>query len=120
MHRKTVLENGVRILSEKLDHFRSVSLGIWVNVGSREEVKKENGISHFIEHMVFEGTKKRTSEEIANSIESLGGELSAYTSNELTSFYVKISKKHFDKALEILSDIIINPTFDKKLIENQK
>ena len=71
-HRKTVLKNGIRIISERLDHFRSVSLGIWVNVGSRDEVEEENGISHFIEHMIFKGTRNRNSLQIAKELDAIG------------------------------------------------
>ena len=112
------LKNGLKIieLKRKSD---IVTIQLTVNVGSNNETKNINGISHFVEHMVFEGTKKRTSEEIANSIESLGGEISAYTTNETTCFFVKIIKKHFEKALEILSDILINPTFDQKLMKKE-
>jgi len=119
MVNRFALNNGLKIieLKRKSD---IVTIQITVNVGSNNETKKIGGISHFIEHMVFEGTKKRTSAEIANSIESLGGELSAYTSNEITCFYVKIIKKHFDKALDVLSDILINPLFDLKLIEKER
>jgi predicted Zn-dependent peptidase len=113
------LKNGLKIieLKRKSD---IVTIQITINVGSNNETPNIAGISHFIEHMVFEGTKHKSPEKVANSIESLGGELSAYTSNEITCFYIKIIKKHFDKALEILSEIIINPLFDKKLIEKER
>lgn len=116
---KFKLKNGLRILELKRKS-DIVTIHIAVNVGSINETANIGGISHFIEHMVFEGTKYRTSKEIANSIESLGGELSAYTSNENTCYYVKITKKNFDIALEILSDILINPIFDKKLIDKER
>ena len=90
MYRKTVLKNGVRILSEKLEHFRSVSLGIWVNVGSREETVHENGISHFIEHMIFKGTRSRNSLEIAKQLDAIGGLSNAFTSKETTCFDSKV------------------------------
>ncbi len=112
------LKSGLKIieLKRKSD---IATIQVTVNVGSNNETDKIRGISHFIEHVVFEGTKKRTSQEIANSIESLGGEISAYTTNETTCFFVKIIKKHFEKALEILSDILINPTFDQKLMKKE-
>lgn len=112
------LKNGLKIieLKRKSD---IATIQVTVNVGSNNETDKIRGISHFIEHMVFEGTKKRTSDEIANTIESLGGEISAYTTNETTCFFVKITKKHFDKALEILSDILISPIFDPKLMKKE-
>jgi predicted Zn-dependent peptidase len=119
MMKKHELSNGLKIieLNRKSD---IVTVQVTVNVGSNNESEKINGISHFIEHMVFEGTKNRSSEQIANEIESLGGEISAYTSHENTCFFVKITKQHVDKALEILSDIIINPKFDSKLIEKER
>ena len=113
------LKNNLKIieLKRKSD---IATIQITVNVGSNNEPTKIGGISHFIEHMVFEGTKKRTSEQIANSIESLGGTISAYTSNETTCFFVKIAKTHFDLALDVLSDILINPLFELKLIEKER
>ncbi len=119
MLKKYKLKNGMRIieLKRKSD---IVTVQINVNVGSINETKKIRGISHFIEHILFEGTKKRSSEEIANSIESLGGQLLAYTSDENTCFFVKIKKEYFEKALDILSDILINPCFEKKLIEKER
>ena len=119
MIRKFRLKNGLRIveLKRKSD---IVTVQINVDVGSINETKKIRGISHFIEHMLFEGTKKRNSEQIANSIESLGGQLLAYTSEENTCFFVKIKNNYFEKALEILSDILINPSFDENLIEKER
>ncbi|TKJ17419.1 hypothetical protein CEE44_02690 [Candidatus Woesearchaeota archaeon B3_Woes] len=116
---KFKLKNKLKIieLKRKSD---IVTIQITICVGSNNETRKIEGISHFVEHMVFEGTKKRTSEEIANSIESLGGEISAYTSNETTCFFIKIIKKHFEKALDTLSDIIINPTFDSNLMKKER
>src|SRR4030042_6759021 len=92
MYRKTVLENGVRILSERMDHFQSVSLGIWVSVGSRDEAKKENGISHFIEHMIFKGTGNRSGFQIAKELDAIGGFSNAFTGKEHTCFYAKALK----------------------------
>jgi predicted Zn-dependent peptidase len=119
MLKKYKLENGLRIieLKRKSD---IVTVQINVNVGSINETKKVRGISHFMEHMVFEGTNKRNSEEIANSIESLGGQLLAYTSEENTCFFVKIKNDYFEKALDILSDILISPCFKKNLIERER
>lgn len=117
---KITLNNGLRLIIEKkpLD---TVTIQATVNVGSNNENKKNNGISHFIEHMLFEGTKKRpASGIISNEIESVGGELNAYTSNERTCFYTKIPKKHFDNALDIIADIIQNPSFNKKNIEKER
>ena len=118
--KKTNLKNGLTLIEEKKDT-ASVSIVITVKTGSNNETKKILGISHFIEHMLFEGTAKReNSTIIANEIEKLGGDLNAYTSNEKTCFYIKVPKKHFDKALDILSDILQNPVFDKKSIEKER
>ena len=119
MHKYT-LKNGLTLLFEKRAT-KTTAVEVTVKTGSNNESKKINGISHFIEHMLFEGTKTRkSSREIANEIEKLGGELNAYTSNERTAFFAKVLNKHFDKALEILSDIIKNPLFDKKNIEKER
>jgi len=117
---KIKLKNGLTIIYQEKDT-NSVAIEILVKVGSNDETKTERGISHFLEHMVFEGTKKRpTSQEIANEIEKIGGDLNAYTSNERTCFFVKILNKHFDIGLDILADIVQNPVFDKNNIEKEK
>lgn len=111
--------NGLTVIYDK-QPTKSISIQITVKVGSNNENNKNNGISHFIEHMLFEGTKKRTNEQISNEIESLGGEFNAATSSEMTYYYIKILNKHFDKALDILSDIIQYPIFNKKMIEKER
>ena len=120
MYNKTVLKNGVRIISEPLDHLRSVSLGIWVNTGSRDEIRSENGISHFIEHMVFKGTRNRTSLEIAKELDAIGGMSNAFTGKENTCFYAKVLGKHFTCVADILSDIFLNSTFDPGDMERER
>ncbi|MFZ3371803.1 MAG: insulinase family protein, partial [Desulfitobacteriaceae bacterium] len=89
MYQKTVLPNGVRVITEEIEHVRSVSIGLWVGAGSRDEVKGYEGISHFIEHMFFKGTAKRTARDLAESLEAVGGQLNAFTTKEYTCFYVK-------------------------------
>jgi len=118
MH-KTKLNNGFTLIFKKTKT-DSVTIEIAVKTGSNNERDGIRGISHFIEHMLFEGTKHRTSMQTANDIESLGGEFNAATSNEVTFYYVKILKKHFKKALDVLSDIIQNPLFNKKSIEKER
>jgi predicted Zn-dependent peptidase len=118
--KKRVLKNGltVVIVEKPTD---SVAFMATVKVGSNYEKKAQNGISHFLEHMIFEGTKTRPSaRQIANEIESIGGEINAYTSTERTSFYVRVLGKHFDKGLDIISDIIQNPLFDQKALEKER
>src|SRR3989338_232969 len=118
--KKTTLKNGLTLIEEKKDT-DSVSIVITVKTGSNNESKNIFGISHFIEHMLFEGTVNRASSTIiGNEIERLGGDLNAYTTNERTCFYVKVPKKHFDIALEIASDIMQHPLFDNKMIEKER
>jgi len=112
MYHKTILDNGVRIISEQLDHLRSVSLGIWVDAGSRDEEESENGISHFIEHMVFKGTRNRTSLQIAKELDAVGGLSNAFTGKENTCFHARVLGKHFTLVGDIFSDIFLNSTFD--------
>jgi len=107
--RKDVLPNGLTIVSEAMPAVRSVSIGIWLKTGSRRETESENGISHFLEHMVFKGTKHRTAEEIARSADSIGGHLDAFTAKELTSFSTKVLDEHLPRAFEVLADLVINP-----------
>lgn len=111
LYRKTVLPNGIKVLTETIPSIKSFSLGFWFNVGSRDENFRNNGISHFIEHMVFKGTKKRTARRIANDIESLGGYLNAFTSKEHTCIYARGLEDHFEKSFEIVADMLQNSLF---------
>ena len=120
MHKKTVLPNGIRVVSEDIDRVRSISIGIWVECGSRYEDHSTNGASHFIEHMLFKGTKNRSSFEIASAIDSVGGMMNAFTGKELTSFYIKIPDYHLQMAIELLADIFINSCFDEKEIAKEQ
>jgi predicted Zn-dependent peptidase len=120
MHRKTVLENGVRIVSERLPHLRSVSLGIWVNTGSRDEAPLENGVSHFIEHMSFKGTRNRSAFEIAKDLDAIGGLSNAFTGKETTCFYGRVLDRHFPLLADILSDIFVHPTFQSEDMERER
>ena len=117
---KTVLENGLTVLSEHVGTVRSISIGVWIKHGSRSEKKSEKGLAHFIEHLVFKGTKKRNGFEIANSLERLGGSLNAYTSKEATVFYAHVLDEHLEEAVDVLSDIVSNPLFDPEEIEKER
>ncbi|MBV8549832.1 MAG: insulinase family protein [Acidobacteriaceae bacterium] len=117
---KAALPNGIRIVTEEMPYVRSVSLGIWIGSGSRIERGPENGISHFIEHMVFKGTKNRSAEEIARSVDSVGGGLDAFTSKELVSFNTKVMDEHLPLAHDILADLVLNPLFREEDIEKEK
>lgn len=119
-YRKTVLENGIRVVTEELPHVRSVSVGLWVDTGSRDESPVQNGISHFIEHMVFKGTKKRSITEIARSLESVGGYLNAFTGKEHTCFYARVLDSHLDLAMDVLSDLMLGATFPASELEKEK
>lgn len=119
-YNKTVLDNGIRVVSESIPYVKSVSLGVWINVGSRDETEANNGITHFIEHMLFKGTKRRNTREIAEFVEDIGGYLNAFTTKENTCFYVRVLSEHLREGVEILSDMIQNPIFDKKEIEKEK
>lgn len=120
MFKKEYLSNGIPVVMEPLKNMRSVAIGIWVKVGSRNEALDENGISHFLEHMFFKGTHKRTAKDIAIEIDSLGGELNAFTSKENTTFYVKILDEYIEKGVELLSDIFLHSTFPEEDIEKEK
>ncbi len=120
MYHKTTLKNGVRIISERLEHLRSVSLGIWINIGSRDEMSSENGVSHFIEHMSFKGTRNRSGIQIAKDLDAIGGMSNAFTGKETTCFHGRVLAKHFGLLAEILSDIFLNPTFNPIDMERER
>lgn len=113
MYQFRTLSNGIRVVAEKIDYLKSVSIGIWVGNGSRYESKQENGISHFIEHMLFKGTENRSAAEIAHAIDSIGGQIDAFTGREYTCFYTKTLDAHAQIALDVLSEMIFRPTLDK-------
>jgi predicted Zn-dependent peptidase len=117
---KTVLPNGVRIISEEINHVRSISIGVWVQSGSRYESIAINGTAHFIEHMLFKGTKNRSSFDIASAIDSVGGMINAFTGKELTSFYIKIPDYHLPMAIDLLADIFMNSRFDEEEISKEQ
>src|SRR5437899_1929617 len=119
IHRE-VLPNGLIVLTEEMQHIRSVSIGIWIKTGSRDEDLQWNGISHFIEHMVFKGTKHRTAEEIARQVDSIGGNMDAFTAKECICFNVKVLDEHVPVALDILSDLVLNPVFDAADIARER
>ena len=118
--KKVHLDNGIRVVAERIPAVKSVSLGIWVGVGSRDESEKEGGISHFIEHMFFKGTRRRSAHDIALEIDSIGGELNAFTTRETTTFYVKILDEHLSKGVDIITDIFLHSSLAKKEIEKEK
>jgi len=120
MHNKTTFDNGVRVLSETLPHTRSISLGIWVDVGSRDESKALNGISHFIEHMIFKGTARRSTLDIARELDVLGGLSNAFTGKENTCVHARVLDRHFPQLADILTDIFLNSQFDALELDREK
>ncbi|MGD9728588.1 MAG: M16 family metallopeptidase [Nitrospiraceae bacterium] len=120
MYRKIVLDNRLRIVAEHIPTLKSVTIGIWVNVGSRDEQQGEEGLSHFLEHMFFKGTKRRSAMQISREIDALGGEMNAFTTRETTTFYVKVLDQQLDAALELLSDLFYRSRFDSKEVEKEK
>lgn len=117
---KEHLDNGIRVVAERIPAVKSVSLGIWVCAGSRDELEKDAGISHFIEHMFFKGTAHRTAHDIALEIDSLGGELNAFTTRETTTFYVKVIDEHLSRGIEIISDLFLHSSLARKDMEKEK
>ena len=113
-------QNGVRIVSEAIPHMRSISVGIWVGAGSRFEAPEENGITHFIEHMMFKGTKTRTARQIAEEFDRIGGEVNAFTTKENTCYYAKVLDHHGELAVSILADMFFNSTFAEEELEKEK
>ncbi|HVZ16368.1 MAG TPA: pitrilysin family protein [Terriglobales bacterium] len=118
--RREVLPNGLTILTEEMPHIRSVSIGIWIKTGSRHENQESNGISHFIEHMVFKGTQSRNAEQIAREVDSVGGNMDAFTAKECICFDVKVLDEHLPTAIDILSDLVLHPVFDEEEIKRER
>lgn len=118
--KKSVLPNGVRVVTEQHAHSKSVSIGVWVLTGTRDEDETEVGLSHFVEHLVFKGTKKRNAYQIAKSLESLGGDLNAYTTREYTNYHCLVLKEDWKIGLEVLSDLVCNMKISKKDFELEK
>jgi predicted Zn-dependent peptidase len=121
MFNKTVLDNGMKILTEEMTEFKSASIGIWVNTGPSDEVPEKNGgISHFIEHMMFKGTKERSAVDIAEIMDSIGGQLNAFTEKEQTCYYNRVTDEHVPLAMEVLADMFKNSVFDPDEIERER
>ena len=117
---RDTLDNGLRILTERMTQVRSISIGVWLTRGSRHETAERSGIAHFVEHMLFKGTATRTAEDIAQQIDSIGGQLDAFTAKEYASYYIKVLDEHLPLAIDILSDIVRNPAFAPDDIEREK
>ena len=118
--RRTVLSNGLTVLTERMEHLRSVAMGVWIKSGSRCESAEANGISHFVEHMLFKGTRSRSAQHIAREMDSIGGNLDAFTGKETICFNVKSLAEHVPIALDVLSDLVLNPVFGSDEIERER
>jgi predicted Zn-dependent peptidase len=118
--RRAVLANGVRLATERMPHVRSVAVGVWLTRGSRHEPAEHPGIAHFVEHMLFKGTPTRSAEDIAQQVDSIGGQIDAFTSKEYAGYYLKVLDEHLPLAVDILSDLICNPLFAEEDIEREK
>lgn len=120
MVRKTILENGITLVTEQIPEFRSCSLGIWAQSGSRHEQEDQSGLSHFLEHMLFKGTPRRSATQIAEAMDGVGGQLNAFTEKEQTCYYARVMDQHLPKALDILSDMFLNSLFDTDELNREK
>ena len=120
MTHKTNLPNGVRIVSKQMPHVRSVSMGVWVDVGARDETDHQSGLSHFIEHMIFKGTAHRNAYQIAKEFDAIGGHTNAFTSMETTCYHARVMDNHLGTMVEILTDIFLNSVFDPVEVERER
>jgi predicted Zn-dependent peptidase len=117
---REVLDNGLRLITERMPQVRSVTIGVWLTRGSRHETDERSGIAHFVEHMLFKGTSNRSAEDIAQAIDSIGGQLDAFTAKEYASYYIKVLDEHVPLAVDLLSDIVMRPAFEADEVEREK
>lgn len=120
MYKEILLKNNLTVICESLNHLRSVSVGVWIGSGSRNETIQNNGVSHFIEHMVFKGTLRRTAQELACELDSIGGQINAFTGKDCTCFYTNTLDTDIDIAIDVLADMLFNSLFDQEHIEKEK
>lgn len=120
MYKKSVLPNGIRIVSETIPYVKSVTMGVWIGTGSRFEKDNNHGVSHFIEHLMFKGTEKRSAKDIAEMVDAVGGQLNAFTAKECTCYYLKVLDSHAALAMDILSDMLIASKFAQEDIERER
>ena len=114
------LDNGIRVALESISYVRSISFGIWVKNGSRNELPQENGVSHYIEHMMFKGTESRTARQIAEEMDALGGQINAYTTKEYTCYHTRVLDKHIDRALDVMSDMLLHPLIAEEDVQRER
>ncbi|MFQ6031992.1 MAG: M16 family metallopeptidase [Candidatus Zixiibacteriota bacterium] len=120
VYKKAVLKNGIRVVTEKIGYVRSIAIGVWIDAGSRDEKSDERGVSHFIEHMLFKGTKKRSAKEIASSLESVGGALNGFTGREHTCYFARVLDEHLNIAIDVLADILKNSLLNPSDFQREK
>jgi predicted Zn-dependent peptidase len=120
MYKRTILSNGIKVITEEIPFFKSASIGIWINSGSKDEREEKTGISHFVEHMMFKGTNRYNAREIAEIMDSVGGQLNAFTEKEQTCYYVRVIDRHVPLALDLLADMLLNSTFDSEELERER
>ncbi|SNR88782.1 Predicted Zn-dependent peptidase [Anaerovirgula multivorans] len=120
MYKKYTLDNGLRVVTEHIPFVKSISIGVWIETGSKQETINNNGISHFIEHMLFKGTTSKSAKEIAELIDGIGGQINAFTSKECTCYYTKVLDSHYELAIDLLADMLFNSKFDKEDIQKEK
>ncbi len=120
MIQKEILDNGLTVITESMPHVRSVAVGIWLRRGSRHEQESQSGIAHFIEHMVFKGTRRRSQVQIAQELDAIGGQTDAFTSKEYGSFHAKVLDEHLPLVMDLLADIVLNPSFDSVELERER
>jgi len=120
VHQKSVLNNGLRVVTEEDPHFHAAAVGVWLNVGSRDEALEENGLSHFLEHLAFKGTPRRSALDIAREIDQLGGSCNAFTSKENTCFHGKVLAEHLPRAVDLLSDLVLHPLYQPQDLERER
>src|ERR1700678_4584549 len=118
--RRTNLPSGMTILTERMEHIRSVAMGVWIRAGSRHELPELNGISHFVEHMVFKGTQSRSAKHIAREVDAIGGNLDAFTGKETICFNLKVLDENIPAALDLLTDLVLHPTFSPEDIAKEQ
>ena len=114
------LDNGIKVALESISYVRSISFGIWVKNGSRNELPQENGVSHYIEHMMFKGTENRTARQIAEEMDALGGQINAYTTKEYTCYHTRVLDKHIDRALDVMSDMLLHPLIAEEDVQKER
>lgn len=120
MYKRHTLNNGLKIITENIPYVKSITIGVWIKTGSKYESLNNNGVAHFIEHMIFKGTTSKSAKEIADLVDGVGGQINAFTSKEYTCYYIKVLDSHLDLAIDLLSDMLFNSVFDEQEINKER